>query len=317
MKLFTRILLLFTLSFLLPQDAHASKRLSIRSEPSGADVDMSRLGQVELAKSLGITPILSELEDYFFDGPNSKEIRYLSEPIVMTVSKEGYEAQTEIITKGPFEWVSPDGMDEKRYYVLTSTDFYFKLEPAKKTPALSGPPEQAFTPPADATWYKRASDEINQKAKAKLEHALSVKGADTKADDLLAKGVVCGPLLWEALKDQAGKDLQESMPLNFIMSMPRPATKEGRSFLKAESKQLFWNYFIEKVKGSSSASVRRASKPEVDYYWSTISFNIEEPLFIVDIGERKVLFNFLVDNGEPKIFWMDIVGDQAGGANRK
>jgi hypothetical protein len=200
---------------------------------------------------------------------------------------------------------------------VKSTDFYIKLEPARSSPILSGSPQPAFNPPADAAWYRRASDEINQKAKLKLERALSIKASETNADDLFAKAVVCGPLLWEALKDQTDTALRESLRLNFIMLIPKGATKEGRSFVKPEPKQSFWNLFMEKVKGSNSTLVRRASKPELEYYWSTISFNIEEPLFVVDIGNREVLFNFVVENGEPKIFWVDIVGDlAAGGANK-
>ena len=45
--------------------------------------------------------------------------------------------------------------------------------------------------------------------------------------------------------------------------------------------------------------------------WATIPFDIEEPLYIADFGKQKVLVNFTVKNGEPKIFWMDIVGDLA------
>jgi hypothetical protein len=316
MKFFARVTLLLALLGFLPQAAQAHKRLSIKSEPSGASVHISKVGQVENSTFIGVTPILSNLDDYWFDGPNRAEIRYLNEPIIMNISKDGYETKTEIITKGPFEWVGSDGTNKKRYYVVVTTDFYVKLEPARSSPILSGSSQQAFTPPTDATWYKRAPEEINQKAKLKLERAFSIRAADTKADDLFAEAVVCGPLLWEALKDQTGKDLQESLPLNFIMSIPRPATKEGRSFSKPEQKQSFWNYFMEKVKGSNSVSVRRASKQEVDYYWSTISFNIEEPLYVIDIGKRKVLFNFLVKNGEPKIFWIDIVGDLVGATNK-
>jgi hypothetical protein len=316
MKLFTKVFLLLGLSLLLTQAAHATKRLSIKSEPSGARVNIGGLGQLEKSTFIGLTPILSDLDDYWFDGPNSVEIRYLGEPVVMTVAKEGYETKTEIITKGPYEWVSADGKIKKHYYVVVATDFNIKLEPARSSPILSGSPQPAFNPPADTTWYRRAPDEINQKARLKLERALSIKASETNADELFAEAVVCGPLLWETLKEHAGKELEESLRLSFIMSMPRRATKEGRSFLKSELKQSFWNLFIDKVKVSSPIAVRRASKPEVEYYWSTISFNIEEPLFVVDIGERKVLFNFLVKNGEPRIFWMDIVGNLAGGTNK-
>jgi hypothetical protein len=312
MKLFSQAILLLALSLLLPHAAQATRRLSIKSDPSGASVDIGRVGTIEAVNSIGVTPILSEIDDYWFDGPSSSEIQFLAEPVVMTIRKEGYESKTELITKGPFEWASSDGTIKKRYYVLVSADFNFKLEPAKSSAILSGPPQPAFIPPANATWYRRAPDEINQKAKLKLERALSIKAADINVDDLFSGAVVCGPILWEALKGQAGKELQESLALDFVTTIPGQATKEGRSFSKLEQKQSFWNAFIEKIKGNNSAVIRRASKVEVDYYWSTISFDIEEPLYVVDLGNRKVLFNFAVKNSEPKIFWMDIVGDMAG-----
>lgn len=316
MKFFTQAILLLALSLLLPHAAQATRRLSIKSEPSGASVDISSVGTIEPANSIGVTPILSEMENFWFDGPSSSEIQFLAEPIVMTIGKEGYESKSEIITKGPFEWVSSDGTIKKQYYVLVSAEFSFKLELAKSSAILTGPPQQAFIPPTNATWYKRAPEEINQKAKLKLERALSIKAADTNVDDLFAGAVVCGPLLWETLKGQAGKELQESLAVEFISTSPGQATTEGRSFSKLEQRQLFWNAFIETIKGNNSAVVRRASKVEVEYYWSTISFDIEEPLYVADIGSRKVLFNLAVKNGEPKIFWMDIVGDLARGKSK-
>ena len=90
------------------------------------------------------------------------------------------------MTKGPFEWVGSEGTIRKRYYVLVSAEFDMKLESAKSSPILSGSPQPAFIPPADATWYKRAPEEINQKAKSKLEYALSIKAADTNTDGLFA-----------------------------------------------------------------------------------------------------------------------------------
>lgn len=291
----------------LPLAAQASKRLSINSEPSGAKIEIGSAGKEPLP--VGITPILSEMDDYWFDGPSNTEIRHLADPLFMRVSKEGYETRTEIITKGPFEWVSSDRLTKKRYYLLVSTDFFIKLDPIKNSSSLSSTQQEPFIPPPDANWYKRATEEINQRAKSKLERALSAKATDTTIETLFAEGVVCGPLLWEALRDQAGKELQEALQTNFIMTMPRRITKEGRTFLKPEQKRLFWNIFMENIKSNNSIGVRRATKPEIDYYWSTISFNIEEPLYVVDIGNRRVLFNFLVENGEPKVFWMDIVGN--------
>lgn len=309
MRRLVQLTLLLSLSLLVPHVTRAEKRLSIKSEPVGARVHIGKVGQVEAGTLIGVTPILSALEDYWFEGPTNTEIQFLAEPIVMSVSKEGYETKTELITKGPFEWVSADGTEKKHYYVLISNDLNIKLDAATSSPTLLGPPQPPFTPPIDATWYRRALEEVNSKARSKLEKVLSAKGTETNAEVLFADSVVCGPLLWERLRSQAGKELQESLQVSFIMSIPRKVTREGRNFSKPIQKQLFWNLFMDGIKGKSSTLVRRASKPELEYYWSTISFNIEEPLFVVDIGELKVLMCFVVKEGETRLFWMDIVGD--------
>lgn len=307
MKLFSKMICLLPLVLTLPIVAQANRRLSIKSEPSGAKVEIGRVGAGEKPVSIGMTPILSDIADFWFDGPSGADSPYLAEPVLLSVSKEGYETKTELITKGPFEWSSPDGKLKKSYYVLTSADFNVKLEALKSPSGPNASSPQAFIPTPRDTWYKRAPDEINQKAKLKLERALSAKANEADVEPLFAEVVVCGPMLWDALRGEAGKELQESLGVDFVMSIPTKVTKEGRRFLKPEEKRIFWNTFLEKIRGGSGVTVRRATKPEIDYYWSTISFDIEEPLYAVDMGARSVLFQFLTKNGEPKIFWVDIV----------
>ena len=164
----------------------------------------------------------------------------------------------------------------------------------------------------DAPWYKKAPEEINLKAKVKLENALSAKPEGVNTEALFAKAVFCGPLLWDALKGRASKELVDALAVDVHIRMPEAVTKEARAFAKPEQKRLFWKQFIESIRASALPSVRVANRAEIDYYWSTISFDIEEPLYVAELGKFKVLFNFVVTGGEPEIFWMDIVGDLAG-----
>jgi hypothetical protein len=159
--------------------------------------------------------------------------------------------------------------------------------------------------------YKKASDEINQKAKSILESALMAKADAVNLESISDGIIVCGPLLWDALKDQAGKELREAKLMMVVIGSAKPLTKEGRGIVTMEQKRAFWKLFVEKVKANNSFMVRKAEAPEIQYYWATIPFDIEEPLYIVDFGKVKVLVNFTVKNGEPKLFWMDIVGDLA------
>lgn len=158
--------------------------------------------------------------------------------------------------------------------------------------------------------YKKAPDEINQKAKSMLESALA-KSDDVNLEIISDGAIACGPLLWDALKDQAGKELREAKPMIVVIGAAKPLTKEGRGIITPKQKRAFWKLFVEKIKVSNSFTVKKAEAPEIQYYWATIPFDIEEPLYIVDFGKVKVLVNFTVKNSEPKIFWIDIVGDLA------
>ncbi len=159
--------------------------------------------------------------------------------------------------------------------------------------------------------YKKASDEINRKAKSMLESALMAKADAVNLESISDDAIACGPLLWDALKDQAGKELREAKLLLVVIGAAKPLTKEGRGIVTSEQKRAFWKLFAEKIKANNSFSVRKAEAPEIQYYWATIPFDIEEPFYIVDFGKVKVLVNFTVKNQEPKIFWMDVVGDLA------
>lgn len=55
--------------------------------------------------------------------------------------------------------------------------------------------------------------------------------------------------------------------------------------------------------------MRPAAAPEIQYYWATIPFDIEEPLYVIDFGKQRVLVHFTARGGEPRLFWMDIAGD--------
>ncbi len=296
MRNFTRITLALMLLFLASVVTEAKKRFSITSEPSGAQVEMG--GQI-----LGKTPIETELDDFWFDGPSEREPRFLSDPVVIKITKDGYAQKTTVIARGPFEWINSDLSARKIYFVIGSSDIKLKLEAVGVTTPVQDSSSQNLSMPGN--WYRRAPDDINRKAKDKLERVLSTKSVDVDTDQLFAGGVVCGPSLWEALSQMK---LDSAVSMDLVMKLPKVSTRQAKFFKTSSQKRAFWNAIIEKIKGDNSIFVRGATRAEIDYYWATISFNITEPLFIVDIGKSRVLFNFLVKNGEPQIFWMDIIG---------
>lgn len=158
--------------------------------------------------------------------------------------------------------------------------------------------------------YKKTTDEINEKAKHILEDALAQKMEAVNIEAFFGSAIVCGPLLWDSIKDSANSALRGGKTMiNIIPAQPDPIRKEGKAFINADQATAFWKLFIEKVKGNNSFKVRKAETAEISYFWATIPFDIEEPLLVADFGKMKVVVNFSSKNGKPKIFWVDIVGD--------
>lgn len=103
--------------------AEKYKYFAITSEPEGAKIESN--GEV-----LGTTPFKKQMDAYFFYyGPRFATSSYIPAPMSITVSKEGYVSKTIIITKGPYEWVSINGVNRMIYYVASSPEFHIKLEP--------------------------------------------------------------------------------------------------------------------------------------------------------------------------------------------
>lgn len=310
MKPLTRIILMVALAALLPATAQANRRITIKSDPSGATVELGNLSGTDRISPVGTTPLSNEISDSWFDGPSAADGRYLNEPSWLIVSKPGYETKTQLVTKGPLELISSDGKQKVIYYVMIATEFDFTLEPLKGS--AKRPQPLPFVAPLNAGWYKRASDQVNQNAKLLLERALSEDPAKADLESLFVSAIICGPNLWEALEARAPKELKESLKVSFIAGppgTPGAPSREGRSFRTPEEKRIFWTNFMHAFRDGNSVTVRRINKPEMDYFWSVISFDVEEPLYVADLGKRSVLFYFVAEKDVPKAFWIDIVGE--------
>lgn len=52
-------------------------------------------------------------------------------------------------------------------------------------------------------------------------------------------------------------------------------------------------------------SIRKLFQPELLYYWSIISFDITEPLLVIETKKRNYILNFMLSNGKLTLFWLD------------
>ena len=121
--------------------------------------------------------------------------------------------------------------------------------------------------PADVN-YKKAPDGINGKAKSILEAILAVQPENAKFDTISADAVVCGPLLWEVLKEHASKELRGANPTLIVIGAAKPVSKEATRLITAEQKREFCKLFAERIKQDNSFTVKKATAPEIQYYWA-------------------------------------------------
>lgn len=140
--------------------------------------------------------------------------------------------------------------------------------------------------------YIRISVEENEEVARLTKDALN-KNKVLPSWDML----VVGPTIWKEyannpLLNVAWKDTSGIIDWK-VFPMRTYLTKDDcNRFLSELQKN------IAKQKGI----VRKANWTELSYYWSTIPFDIEEPLFILDLWAVQYLLNF---NKEREIIWID------------
>jgi hypothetical protein len=155
--------------------------------------------------------------------------------------------------------------------------------------------------------YKRASETVNALAKNRLETALVP--SDSLPADFFGDVTVVGPMLWKALKPSAEQVLLNTMPVVLIVPGPQAVSAEGKRIRTDAEREAFWRLLHNKYSKVKSGRVRKGNATEISYYWATISFDIEEPFWVIEAGEDRFIAHFQVKGGQPRLFWIDLVGD--------
>jgi TPR repeat protein len=159
----------------------------------------------------------------------------------------------------------------------------------------------------DGVKSKVASEADNTLAQTALEGALA---NDTSFPmELLGGTVTCGPTLWAALKGSADETLLHSKIVTTRLSVPEPLQTFSRGLVTEEQRKDFWKVLRAKYPSLKTAIVRKPSADEVRYYWATIPFDIEEPLFAVETGPQTFIVNLKMVKNKPVLLWVDLVGD--------
>jgi hypothetical protein len=154
--------------------------------------------------------------------------------------------------------------------------------------------------------YKKAPEEVNDLAKTGLEKLFT---SDAFPSDFFADATVIGPSLWKGLKQAEDPTLIKSKPVMLIVPGKPPFSAEGKAISVDKERNAFWKLFRSKYPDLKTAKIRKAKADEISYYWATIPFDIEEPFWVIETVNDRFIANFQVKSGQPKLFWIDLVGD--------
>jgi len=154
--------------------------------------------------------------------------------------------------------------------------------------------------------YKKASDAVNNAAKANLETALA---SDSLPTNFFGEVTVVGPMLWKSLKPSADQLLLKTMPVTLIVPGPQSFSADGKRIRTDEERKAFWTLLRSKYPNLKDGKVRKGNAQEISYYWTTIPFDIEEPFWVIESDTDRFIVNFRVADGQVRLFWIDRVGD--------
>jgi hypothetical protein len=145
--------------------------------------------------------------------------------------------------------------------------------------------------------YKYCDKKIVDKAKLLITENLS----DSTKYDLCDKLLIVGPVLWNRFKNIEILNKIENGNTTFNVDKKQYTGKMTQDI--ADTKKV-WKELIKEINGEKFI-IRKLTEKELQYYWAVISFDIDEPLFVVETSTHKYILNLLKKN--LKLMWLDEV----------
>jgi hypothetical protein len=170
--------------------------------------------------------------------------------------------------------------------------------------SADGAPDDVVDVPPDLR-YKAVSGAVNGAARRKLTAAFGAADA-ASLGALVSSFVAVGPGLWRSL--EAMPDATSAgIPSTFMVPLgpdPKNAQRlEGRSYLDAENAAGLARLLASALPKGAKPKVRRPSRLELEILWRLVPFDLEEPIFVVEVGPRSLLA--ILDPKTLKLTWID------------
>lgn len=142
--------------------------------------------------------------------------------------------------------------------------------------------------------YNYCDNKVVEKAKKLIADNLS-NNSDYK---LLQNNLIVGPELWKSFKDNEKIQKIKEGKVQFHVD---DLILDGKMSQDINDSKIIWDEFKNVV--SQDYKIRKANEFELKYYWSVISFDIDEPLLIIETKEHNYILNLL--KKDLKLMWLD------------
>jgi hypothetical protein len=145
--------------------------------------------------------------------------------------------------------------------------------------------------------YKYCDPKIVEKAKLLITTNLT----DSTKYDLCDNILIIGPVLWNRFKNIDILNKIEGGNTTFHVDKDELSGKMTQD--NADTKKV-WTELRKEINGEKFI-IRKLNEKELQYYWAVISFDIDEPLLVVETSSHKYILNILKDS--LKLMWLDEV----------
>lgn len=142
--------------------------------------------------------------------------------------------------------------------------------------------------------YNYCDSKIVEKAKKLIADNLNNSGNY----DLLQDNLIIGPELWKRFKNYENVQKIEKGRVEFHVD---DLILEGKMCQDVNDSKIIWDELKKEV--AEQYKIRKATEDELKYYWSVISFDIDEPLLIIETKEHNYILNLL--KKDLKLMWLD------------
>lgn len=145
--------------------------------------------------------------------------------------------------------------------------------------------------------YKYTSASKIQEAKKLIKQDL----ADSSSYQLSGASLIIGPALWHRYQHiPAISQIKEGNATFHLGSQ----TLDGKLSQSVADTRTIWAVLRRELAGQPY-TIRKATEKELQYYWAVISFDIEEPLLIIDARQHRYILNIVPKSMQ--LLWLDEV----------